>query len=516
MRETFDEPGLESAQSIAKHINDDVKEFGENFDDTAPPAGLDMAGHDTTLMGPKSVILDSFVVDLLNVDTSAQTFHLKLLLNMDWEDDGTIEPETKAKRNLGRYNIAPNSEADVPLYNSNTAGTATSNSSTFVRAPSNARVLTERQNSRAEENGNISTYKTGKYVLKKEFREDPLGTTWNPEVVLVNAIDNEDPIEAGSKFHSVEMISGRPIISRSVLYQPECRCEFTFSNFPFDETDLVVKFSSNKWNSEQVNFMWSNRLNSMGRDHLGRRVSKFGRQQPLRRESSFIRRTVDKHAIGGVGLSEFEIIKVRVETDEKDVNSMQRYDNSEGAFSQAHLIMRVRRDPRSYLLRVATVSELLMFLEVLSFLSDNDGLADRFSISGTIFLAMVSLYGPMADALPKVSVVTRVDKWHLYNFCLLFASNIENLLAFMFRNIINKAALEYAESILGIVYLYFVIKNLLWFIQPLYERDEYANSFIWLENRKKLYKEKFRWVAGKSRRNEKDTERETTSFKKSN
>mmetsp|Transcript_11065 Transcript_11065/g.17900 ORF Transcript_11065/g.17900 Transcript_11065/m.17900 type:complete len:139 (+) Transcript_11065:509-925(+) len=105
---------------------------------------------------------------------------------------------------------------------------------------------------------------------------------------------------------------------------------------------------------------------------------------------------------------------------------------------------------------------------------------------------------------------------HLKNFFLLFVSNVENLLAFMFRNIINKAALEYAESILGIVYLYLVIKNLLWFIQPLYERDEYANSFIWLENRKKLYKEKFRWVAGKSRRNEKDTERETTSFKKSN
>mmetsp|Transcript_13016 Transcript_13016/g.28096 ORF Transcript_13016/g.28096 Transcript_13016/m.28096 type:complete len:491 (-) Transcript_13016:193-1665(-) len=490
MRETFDEPGLESAQSIAKHINDDVKEFGENFDDTAPPAGLDMAGHDTTLMGPKSVILDSFVVDLLNVDTSAQTFHLKLLLNMDWEDDGTIEPETKAKRNLGR---------------SGTNNSSFSLGGDFLR-----------QGSRGDESNASSSYKTGKYVPRKEFREDPLGTTWNPQVVLVNAIADEDPIEAGSKFHSVQMLAGRPLISRSVLYQPECRCEFTFSNFPFDETDLVVKFSSNKWNSEQVNFMWSNRLNSMGRDHLGRRVSKFGRQQPLRRESSFIRRTVDKHAIGGVGLSEFEIIKVRVETDEKDVNSMQRYDNSEGAFSQAHLIMRVRRDPRSYLLRVATVSELLMFLEVLSFLSDNDGLADRFSISGTIFLAMVSLYGPMADALPKVSVVTRVDKWHLYNFCLLFASNIENLLAFMFRNIINKAALEYAESILGIVYLYFVIKNLLWFIQPLYERDEYANSFIWLENRKKLYKEKFRWVAGKSRRNEKDTERETTSFKKSN
>lgn len=52
-----------------------------------------------------------------------------------------------------------------------------------------------------------------------------------------------------------------------------------------------------------------------------------------------------------------------------------------------------------------------MVLEVMSFLTDRGELSDRFSISGTIFLAMVSLYGPMADALPKVSVVTRVDKW---------------------------------------------------------------------------------------------------------
>ena len=120
--------------------------------------------------------------------------------------------------------------------------------------------------------------------------------------------------------------------------------------------------------------------------------------------------TVGFMFIGGVGLSEFEIVKVRVESDEKDVNSMQRYDNAEGAFSEAHLIITVRRDPYSYLLRVASVGELLMILEVLSFFGSPD-LSDRFSISGTIFLALVSLYGPMADALPKVSVVTRVDKW---------------------------------------------------------------------------------------------------------
>ena len=245
----------------------------------------------------------------------------------------------------------------------------------------------------------------------------PLTTHTHTHKLL--AIADEDPIEAGSKFHGIQMLSGRPVISRSVLYQPECRCAFSFANFPFDETDLVVKFSSNKWNAEQVNFMWSHRLTSMdGADNNSGIYSKrfsgmrSNPSQPtMRRESSFLRKTVDASAIGGVGLSEFEIVKVRVHSDEKDVNSMQRYDNDEGAFSEAHLIISVRRDPYSYLLRVASVAELLMFLEVLSFLTDNADLSARFSISGTIFLAMVSLYGPMADNLPKVSVVTRVDKW---------------------------------------------------------------------------------------------------------
>ena len=341
---------------MSRRIEDvlkDANEFSESYDSAEYPVGLDMAGHDTHLRGPKIVMLDSCVIDLLKVDTGAQTFKLKLLVNMDWEDDGTIEPELKCKRNLGRRGSYDSQDEDV--------------------------------------------YKTGKYVLRHGFREDPLSTTWNPNVVLVNAVADESPIEAGSKLHSVQMLHGRPMVSRSVLYQPECRCAFSFANFPFDETDLVVKLSSNKWNAEQVNFIWSHRLRS--------------RSSSLNRGSSTLRKSVDQNAVGGVGLSEFEIVDVRVETDEKEVNCMSRYDNAEGAFSEAHLIIHVRRDPYSYLLRVASVAELLMFLEVMSFLTHDDDLSGRFSISGTIFLAMVSLYGPMADSLPKVSVVTRVDKW---------------------------------------------------------------------------------------------------------
>jgi len=405
-------------------------------------------------MGPKTVILDSFIVDLMHVDTSAQTFRLKLLLNMDWEDDGTIEPEVKYKRGLGRRKHSERSVSDVG------------------EAVVNTTARTFKSMSSVD-----STYKTGKYVLKKDYIDDPLGTTWNPEVVLVNAVGDEDPIEAGSKLHSIAMLGGRPVITRSMLYQPECRCKFSFANFPFDETELVVKFSSNQWNSEQVNFIWSERLNSIGRE--GNNLSSSIR---LKKEKSYLKRSVDVAAIGGVGLSEFEIVKVRVESDEKDVNSMQRYDNAEGAFSEAHLIITVRRDPYSYLLRVGSVGELLMILEVLSFFGSPD-LSDRFSISGTIFLALVSLYGPMADALPKVSVVTRVDKWNLYNFSLLFASNVENLLAFMVQGFISEGLLHLIEVCLGMVYLAAVLYNLYWFLTPLADREEFDALSRWIEKR---------------------------------
>ena len=371
----------------AIYLAQDADEFSESYDPSAIPVGTDMTGHDIPLLGPKAVMLDAFIIDLQTVDTSEQTFRLKLLANIDWEDDGTIEPEVKSKRgNLG-------------------SSTQSASSSRSLSSSSASEV-----------------YKTGKYVLKTEYRNsDDNSCCWDPQIVIVNAIADESPIEITP---SVQMLNGRPIISKSVLYQPECRCTFSYANFPFDETDLVIKLSSNAWNSEQVNFVWSNRLqrssttsatsstsSSLLGAHNKPNNNNNSNNTTNNRRGSVIAKSVNTDAVGGVGLSEFEIVNIRVTTTTKEMHSMSRYDNAEGITSEAHLIIRVRRDPYSYLLRVASVAELLMLLEVVSFLVHDDDMADRFSISGTIFLAMVSLYGPMSDCLPKVSVVTRVDRW---------------------------------------------------------------------------------------------------------
>jgi hypothetical protein len=71
-------------------------------------------------------------------------------------------------------------------------------------------------------------------------------------------------------------------------------------------------------------------------------------------------------------------------------------------------VIRVRRDPYSYLLRVASVAELLMLLEVISFFTESNDLSARFSISGTIFLAMVRRADTLSYTAASLSPVSSV------------------------------------------------------------------------------------------------------------
>ena len=86
---------------------------------------------------------------------------------------------------------------------------------------------------------------------------------------------------------------------------------------------------------------------------------------------------------------------------------------------------------------------------------------------------------------------------HIQNFILLFASNVENLMAFVLRHIINDWVLDYSEWILGILYLYLVVKNLVWFIKPLQDREEYTELVAWCEDKVDDCKDKMKWFVDK-------------------
>jgi len=86
---------------------------------------------------------------------------------------------------------------------------------------------------------------------------------------------------------------------------------------------------------------------------------------------------------------------------------------------------------------------------------------------------------------------------HLQNFVLLFASNVENLLAHMLHTILPEHIVKIMENLLAIVYLYLVIQNFIWFVKPLKDRDDFPHLKLWMESRLDAWKEPW-WKKGGS------------------
>ena len=67
----------------------------------------------------------------------------------------------------------------------------------------------------------------------------------------------------------------------------------------------------------------------------------------------------------------------------------------------------------------------------------------------------------------------------------------------MLRDNLNVIFLEYMEIFFACLYLYFVVKNLVWFITPLKERKEFDLFVIWFEDRLEMCEEKWEWFVSK-------------------
>ena len=76
---------------------------------------------------------------------------------------------------------------------------------------------------------------------------------------------------------------------------------------------------------------------------------------------------------------------------------------------------------------------------------------------------------------------------------------MENFVAFLLRSFVSGKLITTLESILAVVYLYAVIRNLIWFIQPLTERDEYTSLVDWIEDELEVYVEFIQKVVDKGK-----------------
>ena len=69
-------------------------------------------------------------------------------------------------------------------------------------------------------------------------------------------------------------------------------------------------------------------------------------------------------------------------------------------------------------------------MEYTSFLLEPSALNDRFGVSSSVVLAAIGIHYTAAENLPKVPYLTRLDKYMFLCYFLIFASFVENIVAY--------------------------------------------------------------------------------------
>jgi len=126
------------------------------------------------------------------------------------------------------------------------------------------------------------------------------------------------------------------------------------------------------------------------------------------------------------------------------------------------------------MIRITSISLLLCLMEANAFLISPTELADRFSVTGTLFLSAVAFYYVTVEQVPKVSYSTRCDKWNTINFLLIFLAGVENsaasvVLKFGFADV---ATIERAELWFALFYIIMTLIVTLWFVWPVFEYEK--------------------------------------------
>ena len=74
---------------------------------------------------------------------------------------------------------------------------------------------------------------------------------------------------------------------------------------------------------------------------------------------------------------------------------------------------------------------------------------------------------------------------------------MENLAVFCLRNYINIKLMEFTETLLGILYLVAVVRNLLWFLQPIKQREEFALLQMVWKDWVDVFRDRVSWLVGR-------------------
>jgi len=299
-----------------------------------------------------------------------------------------------------------------------------------------------------------TAYWTGGFGLKDELLADgepTKATVWTPGFEIVNGISDTKPL---SESIQLAVIRGRPVLYDYKDMAPVCASDLDVRQFPFDSQELEVVFSSTTWEDENVRFIFAENLDGPGSFHVHPNVHHH--HQWL--------------FMGCSGDVSTNIYPYQT-----------RYDGQKGAYPHVTLRFHVKRNPWYFIVRIVSVSLLITLMEVTALLLSPDELGDRFGVTGTIFLASVAFNFVATDQVPKVSYLTRCDKWNFMNFGLVFLVGLENTIVYLSLKLgagPSVSAIESTETWFAAIYIIAALFNSAWFIRPIfdYERARKAAS----------------------------------------
>lgn len=239
---------------------------------------------------------------------------------------------------------------------------------------------------------------------------------WDPRIYFPNAVEMKSSIN--KRIICTDNVKGTVMIQWSYRVKGRFKCPFDITTFPFDDQVLRIHVSS----------YWSNR------------VIRFRQELSI---GNNISSALANFADGGQWDLQTYILSDVVEPGDG------------GAFSKEikeplfQFHVHARRKYNYYLWNIAAMVNMISFLAFTSFAIERNDTGKRLSVSLTLLLTVVAFKNFVSSILPKVSYLTLMDKYVLFNVAFIFLVSVQNA-------VVGKVGPEVQEQY-DIVFLYLSI-----------------------------------------------------------
>jgi hypothetical protein len=281
-------------------------------------------------------------------------------------------------------------------------------------------------------------WKDDRIVRRDEEIDDPMA--WNA-YTFKEGIDPENiwiPL--------VEQIPGEGIfIILHFDFKGAVSANMNLKRFPFDEQIVALKFRSSLYPESDVVLVAEDK------------------------DKESMMRCKDPR----VQSSEFEIRNICAAQKTHLYPMLAEIEGKERAtYSEYRIEFDLRRKSGYYMNKIWVQFNFIMVMDLLCFLLLPSEIGDRNSVALTLFLTAVALSFAIAGDLPKISYLTRIDAFIIWNYILLFLIYIQNFFVYrwfddpeeIMGNLNLSSLISYAS--LALIISIWIISNI-WFAYPL-------------------------------------------------